>query len=104
MNKIHEVNRILGLRIQPAVLTDKDLGNHFILVQQQIDLYNPAIPYTGRVIRGVYMGKRTNGFNMTFILFKNMDTSEIIFYPANKEIKDIFREKDIDRSFKHFSF
>jgi len=58
MNKIHEVNRILGLRIQPAVLTDKDIGNYFILVQQQIDLYNPAIPYTGRVIRGVWVNEQ----------------------------------------------
>jgi hypothetical protein len=83
MNKIN-VNRLL--RIQPSVLTDKEVGNHFILVREQINLYNPAIPYKSQLIRAVYMEKRRNVF-----IFKNVETSEMIVYP-NNEIKDIFRD------------
>lgn len=83
MNKIN-VNRLL--RIQPSILTNNDIGNQFILVREQINLYNPAIPCKSQLIRAVYMGKRTNVF-----MLKNVETSEMFVYP-NNDIKDIFRD------------
>jgi hypothetical protein len=89
---MNEVNRILRM---PPVITNNDVGTRFILVRRQMNF--PSVSYSSQVRE--YMGKRTNAFNVSFMLFKNVDTAEIIVYPSNV-INHIYREEDIQRIFK----